>query len=120
VVGDQAVSLPVDIGSSICRRGLGQAEHPPVFFVDQVPQVPHVVRGLGLQAGEMCLGDVVHCHAAGDFVKVHESGICGLLSSRWRYATTVKWQPERLHRRKRPAWRQRVPRLGRGLQGRLF
>jgi hypothetical protein len=55
VVGDQAVSLPVDIGSSICRRGLGQAEHPPVFFVDPRPQVPHLVRGLGLQSARCAL-----------------------------------------------------------------
>src|SRR5215469_1353243 len=72
VVGDKAVSLPVDAGGGLGCGGLDQAEHLAVALIDPVPEVPDVVSVLGLEIGKMCLGDVVHRHAAGDLVNVHE------------------------------------------------
>jgi hypothetical protein len=71
-VGDKAVSLPVNVGGVLGRGGLDQAEHLPVALIDPVPEVPDVVGALGLEIGQVCLGDVVHRHAAGDLVNVHE------------------------------------------------
>jgi len=72
VVGDKAVSLPVNVGSGLWRGGLDQAEHLAVGLIDPVPEVPDVVSTLGLEIGQVCLGDVVHRHAAVDLVNIHE------------------------------------------------
>jgi hypothetical protein len=55
MVGDQAVGFSVDVGRGLRRWGLDQAEHPPAWLIDPVPQVPHVVSGLRLQVGEWAL-----------------------------------------------------------------
>src|SRR5690348_5237945 len=90
VVGDQAVSLPVDVRRSFRRRRLYQAEHPPVSFIDPVPEVPDVMTRLRLQVGEMSLGDVVHRYAAVDLMDIHEKRHCGLPSGRWSFLSDRK------------------------------
>jgi hypothetical protein len=72
VVGDKAVSLPVNIGSGLCCGGLDQAEHLAVGLIDPVPEVPDIVSPLGLEIGQVCLGDVVHRYAACYLVNIHE------------------------------------------------
>jgi hypothetical protein len=72
LAGYQAMSLPVNLGGSVRRGGFYQAEDPAGLLVDPVPQVADVVIALRFQVGKMCLGDVVHRHAAGDLVDIHE------------------------------------------------
>src|SRR5215467_2598838 len=65
VVGDKAVSLLVNVGSSLCGGGFDQAEHLAFGLIDPVAEVLDVVSALGLEIGQVRLGDVVHRHAAG-------------------------------------------------------
>jgi hypothetical protein len=75
-VDKQAVGLPVNLSSCVCRGGFEQAKHRPGSLVDPIPQVVDVVGGLRLQVGEMRPGDVIHRYAADDLVNIHEERHC--------------------------------------------
>jgi hypothetical protein len=68
------VSLSVDVGRGLGRGSFDQAKHVRAWLVNPLPQVAHVIRGLGLQIGDVSLGNVLHSRTAVDLVDIHKRG----------------------------------------------